>query len=326
MSTNALQAATSCSCLRCDMNEDDYRHGTTNGYGNLKCRCDRCSAAQAKFYQLEKAKKHALRESGLMPEAAHGRPVGYQVYGCECEPCLEHRRLKGRGGRPRQGAVLYAMDSVDGPLVVLRAVERNKKIRAEFADACEKKGVDPAVGLTRAEITRFAERFDVTPETIIDIVTNRNAEIPRVEIDAGLLARAAEKAADGDPLARRLVHVVSRHLSGEAQASIATDLEISRERVRQIIDQVAVSGPGIRPTGRPRSKAHAAAERAVEVLRRDGMVTVPLTLRGLMSATFLRTGEYRSMRVGGDRALFMTAQRVETLAHLAEKVGEDESC
>jgi hypothetical protein len=36
---------------------DDPRHGTVNGYSNLKCRCDRCRAAWAIAYRARRARR-----------------------------------------------------------------------------------------------------------------------------------------------------------------------------------------------------------------------------------------------------------------------------
>lgn len=49
-------------------NPDDPRHGTTNGYGNLRCRCERCTEAWRKRHleymhgKPERMAKHAERE------------------------------------------------------------------------------------------------------------------------------------------------------------------------------------------------------------------------------------------------------------------------
>ena len=49
-------------------NPEDPRHGTTNGYGNLRCRCERCTEAWRKRHleymhgKPERMKKHAERE------------------------------------------------------------------------------------------------------------------------------------------------------------------------------------------------------------------------------------------------------------------------
>lgn len=42
----------SCECegQNCQMLKDDRRHGTNNGYQNLKCRCEPCRSAHAEYY------------------------------------------------------------------------------------------------------------------------------------------------------------------------------------------------------------------------------------------------------------------------------------
>jgi hypothetical protein len=48
------------------MNDDDPRHGTVNGYGNLKCRCDRCREAwrdkHYEYMQLHPEQREKARE------------------------------------------------------------------------------------------------------------------------------------------------------------------------------------------------------------------------------------------------------------------------
>lgn len=63
--------------------DGDPRHGTVNGYTNLKCRCDKC--------------KQAIRDqkaAGLPdPEdPRHGTASGYVNNGCRCARCTEAQR------------------------------------------------------------------------------------------------------------------------------------------------------------------------------------------------------------------------------------------
>ena len=41
------------------MDEDDERHGTVNGYNNLRCRCDKCRQAWAEYIRERRAKAAA---------------------------------------------------------------------------------------------------------------------------------------------------------------------------------------------------------------------------------------------------------------------------
>ena len=59
---------------------DDPRHGTNNGYSNLKCRCPRCRAAWAATVQKD---RHARK----VPDHVHGTENGYTNYRCRCTPC-----------------------------------------------------------------------------------------------------------------------------------------------------------------------------------------------------------------------------------------------
>lgn len=61
----------------------DSRHGTVNGYCNLKCRCPRCKAAGA---ELNRRMKQRRYEQGA-PTHLHGTVNGYSNYGCRCAPC-----------------------------------------------------------------------------------------------------------------------------------------------------------------------------------------------------------------------------------------------
>ena len=64
---------------------DDPRHGSLNGYTNLRCRCDECRAANT-AYQLGWS-----RRMGYKPLAVdapqHGTLGGYTNYSCRCDEC-----------------------------------------------------------------------------------------------------------------------------------------------------------------------------------------------------------------------------------------------
>lgn len=67
------------------MDADDPRHGTDNGYNNLRCSCDRCRAAHAQVC----ARYKRLRIARGCPEKLHGTAGGYGNYGCRCTPCTD---------------------------------------------------------------------------------------------------------------------------------------------------------------------------------------------------------------------------------------------
>lgn len=71
---------------------DDPRHGTVNGYGNLKCRCQPCRdawSARCKDLRAVRAARLAgeapMHVLSVTPE--HGRWTTYQNHGCRCEAC-----------------------------------------------------------------------------------------------------------------------------------------------------------------------------------------------------------------------------------------------
>jgi hypothetical protein len=73
---------------------NDPRHGTSNGYINLGCRCAACrrahTVAQRHFYQNRRA-----RLAGT--DVEHGSASTYFNWGCRCRPCtdsaVEQQRL-----------------------------------------------------------------------------------------------------------------------------------------------------------------------------------------------------------------------------------------
>lgn len=63
----------------------DVRHGTPNGYINLKCRCARCIEAGRSYSRLDKELTKRFFEC---PPELHGTFNGYCNYRCRCDPCL----------------------------------------------------------------------------------------------------------------------------------------------------------------------------------------------------------------------------------------------
>lgn len=54
-----------CLCRSCSLGEADPRHGTTNGYGNLGCRCASCCRANTEAvrnYRLERRHRRHIQE------------------------------------------------------------------------------------------------------------------------------------------------------------------------------------------------------------------------------------------------------------------------
>jgi hypothetical protein len=66
--------------------DGDVRHGTINGYTNLKCRCDLCRRAWAD-YSAE------MCSTAVLPpgDPRHGRYTTYTNYACRCDLCREAR-------------------------------------------------------------------------------------------------------------------------------------------------------------------------------------------------------------------------------------------
>lgn len=86
-------------------NPNDPRHGTVNGYNNLRCRCDRCRTAATRHHAEDKK----VRQSKPIPGHVHGTENGYGNWGCRCLHCtsvwsaasMERRRRRiQRGGKP----------------------------------------------------------------------------------------------------------------------------------------------------------------------------------------------------------------------------------
>lgn len=68
--------------------DGDPRHGTVNGYVNLKCRCPDCRKAWAERARALR-REHELREPPV-----HGRSSSYLNWRCKCEDCTRANRFK----------------------------------------------------------------------------------------------------------------------------------------------------------------------------------------------------------------------------------------
>lgn len=75
-----------CEGLDCRLCARDPRHGTPNGYTNLRCHCEPCRAANAAYMYDLKLRRIARND---MPERLHGTPDGYGNWGCRCIPCTK---------------------------------------------------------------------------------------------------------------------------------------------------------------------------------------------------------------------------------------------
>jgi hypothetical protein len=74
--------------------DGDPRHGTVNGYNNLRCRCPHCTKAVTRSI----AERRARIAGTLTPDdPRHGTHNAYDNYSCRCPPCtLTHlNRLHG---------------------------------------------------------------------------------------------------------------------------------------------------------------------------------------------------------------------------------------
>lgn len=76
------------------MTPDDPRHGTTTGYGQHRCRCDRCRAANTAAHTRWR------RSVGILPrwiwveaqKATRKHGIGSYNKGCRCDQCRKAAR------------------------------------------------------------------------------------------------------------------------------------------------------------------------------------------------------------------------------------------
>ena len=81
--------------------DGDPRHGTNNGYQNLRCRCRPCTDAFAAYTLV----KHHARRGSLAPgDSRHGTYNGYRNYGCRCVDCKAASAAYARDYYSRQRA------------------------------------------------------------------------------------------------------------------------------------------------------------------------------------------------------------------------------
>lgn len=83
------------SLLHQSKRERPFPHGTTNGYGNLGCRCHDCRAANAaaqREYKARRQQRHAPRPAAVVsrhPRGECGRPYDVLRY---IDYCLDPKR------------------------------------------------------------------------------------------------------------------------------------------------------------------------------------------------------------------------------------------
>ncbi len=75
------------------------RHGTLSRYTHRKCRCRRCTAANA-------AHSREVRSRPLPPGAPHGSYSTYVNHRCRCEPCRATNARASSDRRARRKVLL----------------------------------------------------------------------------------------------------------------------------------------------------------------------------------------------------------------------------
>ena len=81
---------------------DDPRHGTTNGYVNLGCRCERCRTAW-RVYIRERRRARIAGEAG--EPKVHGTPSNYTNWRCRCDKCSQAWNEYNKGLRARHRTI-----------------------------------------------------------------------------------------------------------------------------------------------------------------------------------------------------------------------------
>lgn len=88
---------------------NDPRHGTYNGYSNLRCRCKACCAANTEQHRdwLHRSGRHRPRAVYLAERrerAANNHGLSGYRRGCRCAVCREAMRVYKADYRARQRA------------------------------------------------------------------------------------------------------------------------------------------------------------------------------------------------------------------------------
>lgn len=79
--------------------DGDPRHGTYNGYNNLKCRGECCRSAARRHSGDVPLKIHLARVHAAAQVVNHGTSWAYEGKGCRCPDCREARRRRGQQQR-----------------------------------------------------------------------------------------------------------------------------------------------------------------------------------------------------------------------------------
>lgn len=104
-------------------NPDDVRHGTTNGYRNLGCHCDRCKEAQRVDLQLFRdgmppiVRQRLTYPSDFLTDLSHpghGTLTGYSTKGCRCVKCKAKRNTYQALMRSSQRTTGASVRDLDG--------------------------------------------------------------------------------------------------------------------------------------------------------------------------------------------------------------------
>lgn len=70
----------------------DPRHGTLNGYNNLRCRCDECTLANTESVR-QLREERSKRE---VPPEIHGKATTYANWVCRCDACTAAHAVERR--------------------------------------------------------------------------------------------------------------------------------------------------------------------------------------------------------------------------------------
>ena len=81
--------------------DGDERHGTTNGYGNHRCRCAECTEAWKLAFRISRAAPRPELQPG---DDRHGTNSGYQYWKCRCVLCRAANATRQRESVARRSA------------------------------------------------------------------------------------------------------------------------------------------------------------------------------------------------------------------------------
>lgn len=102
-------------------------HGTTNGYGNRKCRCEECRTAWNKYHREHRGKARA----GEIPShIKHGTRSTYGNWGCRCDLCKAGSAEAQRRWTYKlpEGAYGEMLERQDGRCAVCQSVDKKLQV------------------------------------------------------------------------------------------------------------------------------------------------------------------------------------------------------